>query len=324
MNGPSELRGGLYVDVRIELLKLSGDGVAQGGIRRAAAGEDDGVWCGGEVEPVVQRDGASGEGGKSGECAGVVELRAAHLADGTVIEGFAEEFAAGALGRSLREVGMSKPLSEERFVDVAACGASAIAIVVEASTGEFAHGKIEEDVRRTGIEGEKFRLATERPIDGGDVADAAEIIDADVASALAEDAEVKEGGEGRALSAGGEIGDAEIADDGDAKSFRKVGGLAELEGRGRGLRGLVKDGLPMQADEGGLLGNVAVPRVRRVEAAEVVMELCEFPAAGFTASGFVKAGLQVARKAGGPEFTQADGVRADLAYSVIHGVETRA
>ena len=106
-------------------------------------------------------------------------------------------------------------------------------------------------------------------------------------AALTEDALVKEGGEGRALPAGGEIGDAEIADDGDAKSFRKVGGLAELEGGGRGWGGLVKDGLPVKADEGGLLAKVAVPRVRSVEAAEVVMELRDFPTAGFTASGSV-------------------------------------
>ena len=160
MDGPSELRRGLDVDVRIELLKLGGDGVEQGGVRCAAAGEDDGVGRGGEVEPVVQREGAGGEVGEGGEDVGVVELRAAHLAEDFVKEGFAEEFAAGALGRRRRKVGMSKPAAQERFVDVAACGAFAVAIEVEAATGEFAHGKIEENIRWTGIEGEKFLLAT--------------------------------------------------------------------------------------------------------------------------------------------------------------------
>ena len=75
-------------------------------------------------------------------------------------EGFAEEFTAGALGRRRREVGMAKPAAQVRFVAVAACGAFAVAIEVEASAGEFAHGKIEENIRRTGVEGEKFRLAT--------------------------------------------------------------------------------------------------------------------------------------------------------------------
>ena len=145
-----------------------------------------------------------------------------------------------------------------------------------------------------------------------------------MATALTEDALVKEGGEGRALPAGGEIGDAEIADDGDAKSFRKVGGLAELEGGGRGWGGLVKDGLPVKADEGGLLAKVAVQRVRSVEAAEVMMELREFPTEGFTANGCVEAGLQGARKEGGPEIAQVDVARADLAQGVVHGVEARA
>ena len=126
------------------------------------------------------------------------------------------------------------------------------------------------------------------------------------------------------MPAGGEIGDAEIADDGDAKSFRKIGGLAELEGGGRGRGGLVKDGLPVKADEGGLLAKVAVPRVRSVEAAEVMMELRKFPTAGFSTSGSVKAGLQGAWKTGGPEFVQADVARADLAQGVIHGVEACA
>ena len=159
MDGPSELRGCLNGDARVQLFEFGSDGVEQGGVRCAAAAEDDGVWCSGEVEPVIQREGAGGEGGEGGEDVGPVELRAAHLAEGVVKEGFAEEFAAGALGRRLREVGMAKPAAQERFVDVAERGAFAIAIEAEAATGEFAHGEIEEDIRRTGVEGEKFRLA---------------------------------------------------------------------------------------------------------------------------------------------------------------------
>ena len=52
LNGPSELRGCLNGDAWVQLFEFGSDGVEQGGVRCAAAAEDDGVWCSGEVEPV--------------------------------------------------------------------------------------------------------------------------------------------------------------------------------------------------------------------------------------------------------------------------------
>jgi hypothetical protein len=84
------------------------------------------------------------------------------------------------------------------------------------------------------------------PIEGGDVADPAEIVDANVAAAFRENPFMKNGRERRALAAPGEIGRAEVVYDRHAEFCRKPGWFTDLERRF--ASGIVKDGLTVEPD----------------------------------------------------------------------------
>ncbi len=197
----------------------------------------------------------------------------------------AELFAAAGLRRRGREVGRGEEAVEDGLEDATARGDGAV--LVEAAVVELLHEQVDEDVGGAGIEGEDVGGGAGRG-QCGDVGDAAEVEQHAILCRVAEEAEVEHGDQRRALASGGEIGGAEVADDGDAQAFGEQRGLADLRGaadrRAEKLcgRGLVIDRLAMH--RGKLRLEVELARGRRdavgVEFAETPGELAQFGGRG--------------------------------------------
>src|SRR5438874_11585957 len=128
---------------------------------------------------------------------------------------------------------MTQPLRQKLLVRFALSRPVAVAIHLFAAIAQLAHGKIDEDVARPGVEGSNLlaggRLAE---IDGSNVADAADVVHANMAILERENHEMKGSRQRRALSASGEIRCAKIAHDGHTEALHKVSRLADLQ-RGR-------------------------------------------------------------------------------------------
>ena len=121
--------------------------------------------------------------------------------------------------------------------DVAACCGGTIAI--EAAIEEALHAGVDDHVGGAGVEGEHVFSAA-RGGEHGEVGDAAEVEQQAALLCVAKDAEVEHGDERRGLSAGGHVGGAEVADDGNAEAFGDDGGFAGLPGAADGSAEIVR------------------------------------------------------------------------------------
>lgn len=134
---------------------------------------------------------------------------------------------------------------------------------------------------------------------------------------------MEEGGERCALTAGGEVGGAEVRDDRNAESFGDPGGFTDLPG-GTGAAGLVKDGLAVQPD--GIHGFAAKSAGDGVcvEAAQVMVKLAAFPGLGFAPGGGMKPERERLWKRAGPHPDQLDAPGSAGAEGAVDGVDTGA
>ena len=64
------------------------------------------------------------------------------------------------------------------------------------------------------------------PIDGSDIADPTQVVDAHMRTFTGKDHLMENGGQWRSLAAGGDIRRSEIADHGDPQAFRQIRRLA--------------------------------------------------------------------------------------------------
>ena len=83
-------------------------------------------------------------------------------------------------------------------------------ILIKVFFEEMSGGHVEKDIGRSSVEGEDAWFFAATPIEGSDVTDAAEIVDGDVLAFTGEDVPMEDGGEGRSLSAGGDIRRAKV------------------------------------------------------------------------------------------------------------------
>ena len=125
---------------------------------------------------------------------------------------------------------------------------------------------------------------------------------------------MKRRGQRRALSAGRDVRRAEVAYDGHAQRLGKVGRLADLQRRGRPGVGIVEDRLSVQARELRPGSAPRWPRLRRIKAPEVVLQLRHLPACRRAPRRRVQPRPQRARKLHTPE-------RAQLQARIRHGTQ---
>src|SRR5687767_6035039 len=103
---------------------------------------------------------------------------------------------------------MLQPSGEVFFGRCAALGDTAV--FIERFLEEVSGSNVEKDVGGAGVEGEHPWFFPGAPVEGGDVADAAEIVYGDVFSSLGEDVAVENGSQRCALAAGGDVCGAEV------------------------------------------------------------------------------------------------------------------
>jgi len=203
-------------------------------------------------------DGGSGEGGGGGYC-----VFGAEIFRGTVFAaGFQEALGVGftvllssrGFGWGLAEEFFFEGGVDDRGEDFSAGGDAAVAVV--GLREELLGESIDDHVAGAGVERDDFCLARACG-DGGEVADAADVLEDAGAARVREEDVVEKGNEGRALASGGHVGGAEVGDDRKAGGGCDEGGLAELPGAGDaaacvgGGDALVVDGLSVAADENG-------------------------------------------------------------------------
>src|SRR5450631_2341269 len=224
-------------------------------VARAAPGEDvidsDVLHAGLDESAVGDADAMRGE--RSGGGDGVLRARALPGATGEEIldEGGAELFAACALGRWRGEEAVAEKGIENTVEDTATRG-YATTPVIGFLEERLSYG-VDDHVRGAGVEGKYLRYVR-RWRNGGEVADAAEVLQYAAAAGMAEDCVIKKRNQRRALASGEHVCGAKVGDHGDAGFAGEHSGFADLPGAGevascvaRG-RGLVIDSLAVAAD----------------------------------------------------------------------------
>jgi hypothetical protein len=157
--------------------------------------------------------------------------------------------AIGGLGRRLGEVPMFEERTDDFRNECAACRNLATGVKVRPARIMAAHQPVANAV--TGARVERDHLVNRCACGNvGDVRDAADIDEHTRDRRMAKQDVVREWHEWCALSAGGEIGAAEIADDGAADFGGEERGIEPLDRVGR----IVEERLPVRGDGGEVLG----------------------------------------------------------------------
>ncbi len=139
-------------------------------------------------------------------------------------------------------------------MDAALCGQSSARIEAKLSIGDTGGELIHDHIAGAGIKGEGIREGAALG-QHGQVADAADILQADGGVFVPIEQKLRIGHQRCALSAGGHIAHAEIADDGASECLIDIGRLAHLQGARnfiaevRGGGRLVPQGLTVTAHE---------------------------------------------------------------------------
>ena len=256
----------------------------------------------------------------------IVRAEAAHIAHRGFEKWLAEKFASGALGRFSTEVIMFKPAAKERFARVAARGPCAVSVHRPFAVRQFAHGEVHQHIGGTRVECHNGWTRASTPIERSHVADAAQVIDAHMLAAPSENKPVKGRGQRRALSAGGHVGRAKIADDRHAQPLHQIGRFAELERGGREAGRIVEDSLAVQAGQSWISSIRIGLRngVTSIESSQVVMRLRQRVAPQFAPCRGVQRFPQNRREQGGPERAQNNAFLAHAAQRVINAIHARA
>src|SRR5262245_7570078 len=144
---------------------------------------------------------------------------------------------------------MRQPFLQQRLGCFAPRGPSTVAIKSSLAAGEMAHGQIKQHIGRTSIKRSDGGLRASPPIDRANIADAAEVVYADVLSAPTENCDMKDGRQRCALPASREIGRAKVADDRNAQRQEEISWLAQLNGRRILCTRMMEDCLAVESDK---------------------------------------------------------------------------
>ena len=162
--------------------------------------------------------------------------------------------AAGGLGRRLAKIFCGEERVQQSGQEMAARSHARVGIIAAAAAREVVHERVDDHVAGAGVEGQD-RAGRGGFGDDGDVGDAADVQGGAAAAGVAIEQVIAKGDERRALSAGGHVGGAKIADRGDAGERGDDGGLADLQCGGdvcaeeAGRAALMEDGLAVRADQ---------------------------------------------------------------------------
>ena len=303
--------------------KLRGDGADQGGIGGAATCQYNFVRARLQMQAVIQRNGTGGEFGQGRHL--VEGRKAPHLAQCGIEKRLPENFSSGAFRRWLREVVVCQPSIQQPFGWLAARRPLAVSVHRQPAAAQVPHGHVNKNIPRTGVEGQDLCPRPFAPVQRGDIADAAKIVDTNAPPAPGKDALVKQRGQGRALPAGHHVRRAKVADHRRAQRVHQISRFAQLQCCRIGRRRVVKNGLAVQADEVRTPARAA-PRLRMagVKAAQVVVQLGEAMTGQAAAGGGVQGALERFGKTGRPKSVQPNAPAADFAQRVIDAVDAGA
>src|SRR5262245_13962498 len=144
---------------------------------------------------------------------------------------------------------MRQPFLQQRLGCFAPHGPSAVSVKRSLAVGEMAYGQIKQHIGRTGVKRSDGGLRASPPIDRANIADAAEVVYADVLSAPTENYDMKDRRQRCALSAGREIGRPKVADDRNAQRLDEIRRLAQLKRRRILCTWVMEDRLAVQSDK---------------------------------------------------------------------------
>src|ERR1051325_6112882 len=131
-------------------------------VRRPAASQYHAVRQGRQMELIVQRDRTRGEfreGGKS-----VLRRQLRYLAPNHLEKRFAEQLAPGAFGGWRVKERLFEPTLINLLLRLAARGQGAVPINRPTAGREPAHGQIDQDIGRSGVEREQFGFSSAAPV----------------------------------------------------------------------------------------------------------------------------------------------------------------
>src|SRR3989442_14813064 len=168
-------------------------------VRRAAAGQHHLLGPRWQMQLIVQRQRTRREFRKRRESVWRRQLRC--LAPDAVEKRFTEQLAPGAFGwRGVKEP-VFEPTLNELLPRLSARGPVAVPIKPPPSARKLTHGQIDQDVCRSGFYRENFWFSGAPPVNRSQVAEAAQVVHANVPPGLAEGILIKQSRHRPALTA---------------------------------------------------------------------------------------------------------------------------
>src|SRR5205809_1980417 len=255
---------------------MCADAAHQLPVRRAATGQHHEPGPRRQMQLIVQRQRTRRQFRKSRESVWRRQLRC--LEPNPVEKRFAEQLAPGAFGWRRVKERVFEPMLNDLLLRLSARGPVAVPIKRLPASRKLTHGQIDQDVRRSGVEREESWFPDAAPVNRSHVADAAQVVHANMRAGSAESNLMKQSRQRRALTARRDVRRPNIADDRSAQPPGQISRFAKLQCGGVLSTRMMPHGLSMQSRELYPLSPQTALRPVRVETAQIVVPLAQFVA----------------------------------------------